>query len=180
MTFGRLLQNERDPKARLALVGGRIEDVAASIFRQVAMNRFEDAVHNGRRDEGELSSDVIAEHWIRTQRDMFGDSLTITDEYRSWWSYIPHFIHTPGYVYAYAFGNLLALAVYARYEKEGESFVPSYLELLSAGGSDTPDELGRLVGVDLTDPDFWTAGLQVVDELVSEAEALAAAQTGSL
>jgi oligoendopeptidase F len=180
VTFGRLLSDERDPKARLALVGGRIEDICASIFRQIAMNRFEDAVHKARREEGELASDVIAEHWIRTQRDMFGDSLTITDEYKSWWSYIPHFIHTPGYVYAYAFGNLLALAVYARYEKEGASFVPSYLQLLSSGGSDTPDALGRLVGVDLTDPGFWSAGLQVVDELVSEAESLAAAQTGSL
>jgi oligoendopeptidase F len=179
VTFGRLLANEREPKARLALVGGRIEDIAASIFRQVAMNRFEDAVHGARRSEGELSADTLAEHWIRTQRQMFGDSLTISDEYRSWWSYIPHFIHTPGYVYAYAFGNLLALAVYARYEKEGASFVPSYLKLLSAGGSETPDELGRLVGVDLTDPEFWNAGLQVVDELVTEAEALAAAQTGS-
>jgi oligoendopeptidase F len=180
VTFGRILSAETDPKARLALIGGRIEDIAASIFRQVAMNRFEDAVHNARREEGELSPDVISEHWIRTQRAMFGDSLTITDEYASWWSYIPHFIHTPGYVYAYAFGNLLALAVYARYEKEGPSFVPSYLQLLSSGGSDTPDELGRLVGVDLTDPNFWSAGLQVVDELVSEAESLAAAQTGSL
>jgi oligoendopeptidase F len=179
VTFGRILSEETDAKARLALIGGRIEDIAASIFRQVAMNRFEDAVHNARREEGELSPDVISEHWIRTQRAMFGDSLTITDEYASWWSYIPHFIHTPGYVYAYAFGNLLALAVYARYEKEGSSFVPSYLQLLSAGGSDTPDELGRLVGVDLTDPNFWSAGLQVVDELVSEAETLAAAQTGS-
>jgi len=180
VTFGRILSEEHDPKARLALLGGRIEDIAASIFRQIAMNRFEDAVHNARREEGELSSDQIADHWVRTQRDMFGDSLTITDEYRSWWSYIPHFIHTPGYVYAYAFGNLLALAVYARYEKEGDSFVPSYLKLLAAGGSDTPDELGRLVGVDLSDPNFWSAGLQVVDELVGEAEALAAAQTGSL
>ena len=180
VTFGRLLSEEHNPTARLALLGGRIEDMAASIFRQIAMNRFEDAVHNARRDEGELSSDDIAEHWIATQRDMFGDSLTITDEYRSWWSYIPHFIHTPGYVYAYAFGNLLALAVYARYEKEGEPFVESYLQLLAAGGSDTPDNLGRLVGVDLTDPNFWSAGLQVVDELVSEAEALAAASTGSL
>jgi len=179
VTFGRILSGENDPKARLALLGGRIEDIAASIFRQIAMNRFEDAVHNARRELGELSSDAIADHWIRTQRDMFGDSLTITDEYRSWWSYIPHFIHTPGYVYAYAFGNLLALAVYARYEKEGASFVPSYVKLLSAGGSDTPDELGRLVGVDLTDPNFWSAGLEVVDELVSEAESLAAAQTGS-
>ncbi|MBV8980129.1 MAG: oligoendopeptidase F, partial [Acidimicrobiia bacterium] len=180
VTFGRLLSDEHDPTARLALLGGRIEDVIASIFRQIAMNRFEDAVHNARRDEGELSTDEIAEHWITTQRDMFRDSLTITDEYRSWWSYIPHFIHTPGYVYAYAFGNLLALAVYARYEKEGESFVPAYLQLLSAGGSDAPETLGRMVGVDLADPNFWSAGLQVVDELVSEAEGLAAASTGSL
>jgi oligoendopeptidase F len=176
VTFGRILSEEHDPKARLALLGGRIEDITASIFRQIAMNRFEAAVHNGRRKVGELSSDLLADEWIRTQRDMFGDSLTITDEYRSWWSYIPHFIHTPGYVYAYAFGNLLALAVYARYEKEGASFVPAYLELLSAGGSDSPDELGHLVGVDLSDPNFWSAGLQVVDDLVSEAEALAASQ----
>ncbi|MBV9042136.1 MAG: M3 family oligoendopeptidase, partial [Acidimicrobiia bacterium] len=89
VTFGRLLSEERDPAGRLALIGGRIEDVAASIFRQIAMNRFEDAVHNARRNEGELSSEEIAEHWITTQREMFGDSLTITDEYRSWWSYIP-------------------------------------------------------------------------------------------
>ncbi len=180
VTFGRILSEETQPSARLALIGGRIEDICASIFRQIAMNRFEEAVHTARREEGELAPDEIAEHWIRTQRDMFRDSLTITDEYRSWWSYIPHFIHTPGYVYAYAFGNLLALAVYAKYEKEGTSFVPSYLQLLSAGGSESPDELVRLVGVDLTDPDFWSAGLQVVDELVAEAEDLAAAQTGSL
>ena len=119
VTFGRLLSEEQDPKARLALLGGRIEDISASVFRQIAMNRFEDALHNARRDEGELSADRIAEHWVRTQRAMFGDSLAITDGYLPWWSYIPHFIHTPGYVYAYAFGNLLALAVYARYEEGG-------------------------------------------------------------
>jgi len=174
VTFGRLLSAEQDAKGRLALIGGRIEDILASVFRQVAMNRFEDAVHNARRDEGELAADDIAEHWLRTQRDMFRDSLEITDEYKTWWSYIPHFIHTPGYVYAYAFGNLLALAVYARYEREGSSFVPSYLKLLAAGGSDTPEALGKLVGVDLTDPNFWSAGLDVVDELVTEAEKLAA------
>ncbi|MCU1451506.1 MAG: oligoendopeptidase pepF/M3 family, partial [Acidimicrobiales bacterium] len=180
VTFGRLLSEEREPRARLALIGGRIEDICASVFRQIAMNRFEDAVHSARRDEGELSADRLADDWMRTQRDMFGDSLTITDGYRSWWSYIPHFIHTPGYVYAYAFGNLLALAVYARYEREGPGFVPNYLQLLAAGGSDTPDTLGRMVGVDLADPGFWNAGLDVVDELVTEAEKLAASQTGSL
>jgi len=179
VTFGRLLADERDPKARLALLGGRIEDICASVFRQVAMNRFEDACHNARRQEGELSPDHIGEQWVRTQRAMFGDSLTISDQYRTWWSYVPHFIHTPGYVYAYAFGNLLALAVYARYEAEGESFVPSYLQLLASGGSDSPEALGRLVGVDLGDPEFWKAGLAVVDELVTEAEGLALTQTGS-
>ena len=179
VTFGRLLADETDPEGRLALLAGRIEDISASVFRQVAMNRFEDATHTARREEGELSPDRIAEEWLRTQRAMFGDSLRLTDDYRSWWSYIPHFIHTPGYVYAYAFGNLLALAVYARYEAEGAAFVPSYLQLLAAGGSDTPETLGRLVGVDLADPDFWKAGLGVIDELVTEAEELAAATSAS-
>jgi oligoendopeptidase F len=173
VTFGRILAEETDPAARLALVGGRIEDICASVCRQIAMYRFEDAVHNARREEGELSPDAIADAWMHSQQDMFGDSLTFTDEYRTWWSYIPHFIHTPGYVYAYAFGNLLALAVYARYEAEGPSFVPSYIKLLSAGGSDAPEKLGHLVGVDLADPGFWNAGLDVVDKLVTEAEELA-------
>jgi oligoendopeptidase F len=177
VTFGRLLADETDPKGRLALLAGRIEDISASVFRQVAMNRFEDATHTARRQEGELSPDRIGEEWLRTQRAMFGDSLRLTDDYRSWWSYIPHFIHTPGYVYAYAFGNLLALAVYARYEAEGAGFVPSYLQLLAAGGSDTPETLGRLVGVDLADPEFWKAGVGVIDELVTEAEELAASTT---
>ena len=174
VTFGRLLSEESEPKARLALLAGRIEDIFATVFRQIAMNRFEDAVHTARREQGELSSERIAEEWLRTQRAMFGDSVTLSDDYGNWWSYIPHFIHTPGYVYAYAFGNLLALAIYARYEDEGAAFVPSYLEMLSAGGSDTPDAIARLVGVDLTDPGFWSAGLTVIDGLVSEAEGLAA------
>jgi oligoendopeptidase F len=105
--------------------------------------------------------------------------VQITDEYANWWSYIPHFIHTPGYVYAYAFGNLLALAIYARYEVDGAAFVPSYLELLSAGGSDRPEVLAELVGVALTDPGFWNAGLAVIGDLVDEAEKLADALESS-
>jgi len=173
VTFGRLLAAETDPQARLALVAGRLEDIFASVFRQVAMNRFEDAVHTARRAEGELSTDRIGEEWMRTQRAMFRDSVRLSDEYSTWWSYIPHFIHTPGYVYAYAFGNLLALAIYARYETEGASFVPAYLELLAAGGSDSPNELAKLVGVDLTDPEFWNAGLTVIEHQLVEAESLA-------
>ncbi len=90
-----------------------------------------------------------------------------------WRSYLPPFLHRPGYVYAYALGNLLALAIYARYGTEGASFVPSYLELLAAGGSDSPNELAKLVGVDLTDPEFWNAGLTVIEHQLVEAEALA-------
>jgi oligoendopeptidase F len=173
VTFGRLLAEEDDPQARLALVAGRLEDIFASVFRQVAMNRFEDAVHTARRSEGELSTERIGEAWMLTQRAMFRDSVRLSDEYATWWSYIPHFIHTPGYVYAYAFGNLLALAIYARYETEGASFVPSYLELLAAGGSDSPNELAKLVGVDLRDPEFWNAGLTVIEHQLVEAESLA-------
>ena len=104
---------------------------------------------------------------------MLGDAVEITPGYRTWWSYIPHFIGSPGYVYAYAYGQLLALAVYARYEAEGEEFVPAYLDLLRAGGSMPPEELGRIVGVDLADPGFWDGGLTIIDGQLSAAEAAA-------
>jgi oligoendopeptidase F len=106
---------------------------------------------------------------------MLGDSVQITDGYRSWWSYIPHFIGSPGYVYAYAYGQLLALSVYHRYEQLGQELVPRYLELLTAGGSLSPEELGQIVGVDLTDPGFWDAGLDLLERRLGEAEAAAQA-----
>jgi oligoendopeptidase F len=104
---------------------------------------------------------------------MFADSLILTDEHKAWWSYVEHFIHTPGYVYAYAFGNLLALSIYRRYQEVGESFVDSYLDFLAAGGSTRPDELVRRIGMDITNPDFWDAGLKILDGMVSEVERLA-------
>jgi oligoendopeptidase F len=140
------------------------------------MNRFEHLVHTRRRSEGELSSDRFAELWTETQAELFGDSVEITDGYRIWWSYIPHFINTPGYVYAYAYGQLLALSVYSRYREEGASFVPRYLELLAAGGSRTPEELAEIVGIDLADPGFWDAGLALIEEQLREAERLAGAR----
>ena len=103
---------------------------------------------------------------------MLGDAVEITEGYHRWWSYIPHFINTPGYVYAYAYGQLLALSVYGRYREVGEPFVPSYLEMLGAGGSRRRSELGEIVGIDLADPGFWDAGLKLVDEQLIEAEAL--------
>jgi oligoendopeptidase F len=106
---------------------------------------------------------------------MFGDSVELTDGYRSWWSYIPHFIGSPGYVYAYAYGQLLALSVYECYRQEGGDMVPRYLELLAAGGSKNPQELSQIVGIDLGDPGFWDAGLDLVEGQLTEAEAAARA-----
>jgi oligoendopeptidase F len=112
--------------------------------------------------------------WTETQAELFGDSVEITEGYRTWWSYVPHFINTPGYVYAYAYGQLLALSVYQRYVEAGDEFVPRYLELLSAGGSRSPEELGEIVGIDLADPGFWDSGLALVEQQLSAAEELAA------
>ena len=100
------------------------------MFRQTAMNRFEQAMHTARREEGELSVDRLGELWAESQTEMLGDAVEITDGYRSWWRYIPHFVGTPGYVYAYAYGQLLAMSVYHRYETQGSDFVPRYLHLL--------------------------------------------------
>jgi oligoendopeptidase F len=173
VTLARLLKATDDPRQRFALVARRLEDAFASIFRQIAMNRFEDAVHTQRREDGELGVDDLNAHWMATQSAMFAGSVTLSEGYATWWSYVPHFIAVPGYVYAYAYGNLLSFALYRRYEEEGAAFVPRYLDMLSMGGSIAPDELVRRVGVDLTDPGFWDAGLDVLDAEVGRAEALA-------
>ena len=175
VTFGRLLDATTDPDARLALLAESLEGQIATVFRQTAMNRFEDAVHTSRREEGEISVERFGELWAASQTAMLGDSVEITEGYRTWWSYIPHFIGTPGYVYAYAYGQLLALSVYRRYTEDGPDFVPRYLEMLSAGGSLPPEELGRIVGVDLADPGFWDGGLDIVAEQLDAAEAAAVA-----
>jgi oligoendopeptidase F len=170
IVFGRLLDAAGSAESRLSLLAESVEGSIATVFRQVAMHHFEDRVHTARRDEGELAVERLGDLWAGTQEELFGDSVEVTEGYRSWWSYIPHFINTPGYVYAYAYGQLLALSVYRRYREEGESFVPQYLELLSAGGSAPPEELGKIVGVDLADPGFWDAGLDLVEEQVRAAE----------
>src|SRR3954467_2944202 len=173
IVFGRLLEQAAPPESRLGLLAEAIEGAIATVFRQTAMNRFENAVHTARRTEGELSVERFGELWADSQYALFGDAVEVTEGYRTWWSYIPHFINTPGYVYAYAYGQLLALSVYRRYREEGASFVPSYLEMLGAGGSMLPEDLGRIVGVDLTDPGFWSAGLDLVQEQLDAAEAAA-------
>jgi oligoendopeptidase F len=173
LVFERLLAEAPDDEQRLGLLAERIDGAVATVFRQMAMNRFEHLVHTGRRREGELSVDRMNGLWVETQAELFGDSVEITDGYRIWWSYIPHFINTPGYVYAYPYGQLLALSAYGRYREEGEDFVPRYLELLAAGGSRNPEELASIVGIDLSDPGFWDAGLQLIEAQLSQAEDLA-------
>jgi oligoendopeptidase F len=173
LTFKRLLGLEEDPRRRLNLLAGRIEDSIATVFRQVAMNRFEDAVHTWRRDEGELSAEKFEEIWLECQLRMFGDSVDV-DGYGTWWSYIPHFIGTPGYVYAYAYGFLFALSIFRKYELEGESMVDPYLDVLRAGGSKPPEELAEMVGLDLRDARIWDAGIDALAAQLDEAEALAA------
>jgi oligoendopeptidase F len=175
IVFSRLLEEDTSPASRLALLAENLEDTIATVFRQVAMNRFEHLVHTERREHGELSVDRFGELWAESQSEMFGDSVEVTEGYRSWWSYIPHFIGSPGYVYAYAYGQLLALSVYERYEQTGPELVPRYLELLAAGGSRSPEELGQIVGVDLADPGFWEAGLDLVERQLQEAEEAAQA-----
>ena len=170
VTFGRLLSETNEPNQRLALLAESLEGQIATVFRQVAMNQFEDSAHTWRREQGEVSVEQFGDLWISSQSDMLGDSVELTEGYRSWWSYIPHFIGTPGYVYAYAYGQLLALSVYQLYEERGTSFVDSYLELLRQGGSKSPQELGRIVGVDLSDPTFWDGGLSIIEEQLNAAE----------
>ncbi len=173
LVFQDMMAKETDPKVRLAMLTGKIEDSFATAFRQISMNRFEHAMHTARRAEGELTTERFSVLWLETQRAMFGDSVTLTDDYGLWWSYIPHFIGTPGYVYAYAFGELLVLALYARYQQAPDGFADTYIAMLTAGGSDWPHEIVKPLGVDLTDPGFWANGLSILETMVSEAEALA-------
>jgi oligoendopeptidase F len=173
LVFQRLLRREDDPQNRLAMLVGKIDDTLATVFRQTAMNRFEDRIHTARREEGELAPDALHAMWRATQEAMFEGSVTLGDHYDLWWSYIPHFVHTPGYVYAYAFGELLVLALYARYQEAGDAFAEQYLDLLRAGGSDWPHRLVADLGVDLTDLDFWHQGLAEIEALIARAEDLA-------
>ena len=155
---------------RNAFICQKLESIFATVFRQISMNRFEDKVHKARRGQGELKTEEVTDIWLRTQRQMFGDSVTLSQNYGIWWSYIPHFLHTPGYVYSYAFGELLVLALYARYKNEGGAFVPKYLDLLSAGATQTPYMLLEPFDINLDDPGFWNDGLKIIDEMLAMLE----------
>jgi oligoendopeptidase F len=179
IVHGRLMERADSAESRLDLLSQSIEGSIATVFRQVAMNRFEHLVHTARREEGELPVERFNALWAESQEELLGDAVEVTEGYRGWWSYVPHFISTPGYVYAYAYGQLLALSVYARYQDEGEAFVPAYLDLLRAGGSKSPEDLAAIVGIDLADPGFWDRGLDIVERQLDAAEQ-AAKETGRI
>jgi oligoendopeptidase F len=173
LVFNKLMEKIDDPDERLALLISKIDDTIATVFRQISMNRFEDKIHTARRNDGELTTEHFSKYWYETQTALYGDSVTLTEEYRLWWCYIPHFLHTPGYVYAYAFGELLVLALYDAYKSQTNGFADRYLGLLEAGGSDWPHNLISKVDIDIRDPEFWKRGLILFESMIEEAEELA-------
>ncbi len=175
LTFRRLQEIYPEPRLRLAMLCGKIEDAFATVFRQVVMTRFEQSLHRARKERGELSAEAINSLWMQANRAMFGDVVELTEGYAWWWSYIGHFIRSPFYCYAYAFGELLVLALYQKYRQDGAAFVPRYLQLLASGGSDAPHALLAKLGVDVTDPTFWELGLRLLGDMVGDAERLAEA-----
>ncbi|MDZ7691223.1 MAG: M3 family oligoendopeptidase [Balneolaceae bacterium] len=172
LVFQKLKKQLDDPREKLALLISKIDDTIATVFRQISMNRFEHAMHTKRRQEGELTTKEFSELWRNVQEDLYGDSVTLTKSYDIWWSYIPHFLHTPGYVYAYAFGELLVLALYEEYLQSKNGFADRYLEMLRAGGSEWPEDIVSKVGLDITQPTFWEKGLNVFERMIDEAEEL--------
>jgi len=170
LIFHSQLNSLADPAQRRAFTCQKLESIFATVFRQISMNRFEDLAHNKRREEGELSHERISELWLSSQQAMFADSVQLTADYASWWSYIPHFLHSPGYVYSYAFGELLVLALYQLYLQQGADFIPKYLTLLKQGGSQSPYELLKPFAIDLNSPTFWQGGLELIDEMLQGVE----------
>ncbi|OIP31322.1 MAG: oligoendopeptidase F [Deltaproteobacteria bacterium CG2_30_43_15] len=172
LVFKKQLKGTPQIEEEISLLCSKLEAMFATVFRQISMYLFEDAIHRERRNVGELSNEKFNELWTKTQKEMFGDSVTLTENYSIWWSYIPHFLHARGYVYAYAFGELLTLSLYKSYEREGNEFIPKYISLLSSGGKASPANLVKPFGVELDDPHFWLEGLTIMDEMLSRLEEL--------
>ncbi len=170
LIFHKQLETLENSDEKRAFTCQKLESIFATVFRQISMNRFEDTIHTSRRDKGEVSTDELSALWMQSQQAMFGDTVTLGDHYRIWWSYIPHFLHTPGYVYSYAFGELLVLSLYRIYQDEGADFIPKYLKLLSEGGSNSPYELLAPFNIDLNDPSFWQGGLLVIENMLKDVE----------
>jgi oligoendopeptidase F len=156
----------------LALLCGKIEDACATVFRQAVLTRFEQSAF-ARRTGGRFTAETVCRVWLEANRPYYGEAVELSDGYRWGWSYIPHFIHSRFYCYSYVFGELLVLSLYRRYKEEGRAFVPKYIRLLEAGGSDSPEAILRPLDVDFHDPTFWQKGFDEIRALVERAEELA-------
>src|SRR5208283_3949464 len=171
LTFRALLAAESDKRRRKIMLAGKVEDMLNTVVRQVAFVEFERRVHDERR-EGELTPDRLGEIWLDVQRESLGPALRLDGDYRFYWTYIPHFVHTPFYVYAYAFGDCLVNSLCAVYQDAHQGFAEKYLELLRAGGTLRHRELLAPFGLDATDPSFWSKGLSVIAGFIDELEQL--------
>lgn len=173
LIFEKIVSDIKDPKKRLGLIAGKIDDNFATVYRQIAMTDYELQAHETGLKEGELSAEKLSDFWIKANGELYGDSVELTPNYRHGWKYIPHFVHTPFYCYAYAYAQLFVLSLFQKYKEDRAGFVPKYFEMLSLGGSKKPTDIARIAGLDLNDPNFWNSGLTLLDDLVKEAEALA-------
>src|SRR6202012_4272626 len=169
LTFRRLLSETKSPKQRQALLAGKVEDMINTVVRQIAFYSFERAVHTERRN-GELTAQRLGEIWLSVQGESLGPAIEIRQGYETFWMYIPHFIHSPFYVYAYAFGDCLVNSLYGLYAEAHPGFVAKYFDLLKAGGSKHHAELLAPFGLDARDPQFWDKGLKVIEGMIDELE----------
>ncbi len=170
LTFRSMLDATTDPRQRFAMLSSKVEDMLNTVVRQIAFYTFERRVHTARRD-GEMTTDQLNAIWLEVQTESLGPGIRLNEGYDIFWTYIPHFIHSPFYVYAYAFGDCLVNSLYAQYEKAHEGFAERYFELLKAGGSKHHSELLQPFGLDARDPDFWSLGLSMIERLIDELEA---------
>ncbi|MCG6121930.1 MAG: M3 family oligoendopeptidase [Microvirga sp.] len=171
LTFRRLLDQTKNPAQRKAMLASKVEDMINTVVRQIAFYSFERKVHLERR-EGELTSEKLCELWMSVQAESLGPAIRLSEGYESYWTYIPHFIHSPFYVYAYAFGDCLVNSLYGVYQNAGDGFVDRYFALLSAGGTKHYGELLAPFGLDARDPAFWSIGLSMIEGLIAELEAM--------
>lgn len=174
LTFRSLLDKTTDPKQRFSLLASKVEDMLNTVVRQIAFYSFERKVHTARR-KGELRTDELNQIWLDVSVESLGPAITLNEGYSIFWTYIPHFIHSPFYVYAYAFGDCLVNSLYAQYEKASDGFAERYFDLLRAGGSKHHSELLKPFGLDARDPQFWSLGLSMISRLIDELEAMDAA-----
>ena len=173
LVFEYLKKKATSDRDKLFLIMRKIEDIIATVFRQVGMYRFEQRLPQTFRNSGRVSEETLSSWWNEEHQAIFGKSLTLRPEHGYWWMYVSHIFHYPFYVYAYAFGELLTLSLYSRYKNGEKNFEEKYIKFLSAGGSRSPDELLADFGINPSDPEFWEGGIQVMASLLKEAEDLA-------